>query len=201
MRFQGKTIIVAGGAHGIGRACTRAFAAEGGAVVIADLDVEAGQALAAEIGGRGGKALSVRADVGDAREAGCLVDAALEWACGVDVLVSGLDPAGAPDLADCVPIGEAAALAMAARGRGAIVILAPADATGSGVLVERVGALARALADRNIRVNLVGPLPADGDPAKLVDLVLFAASDAAGTLTGRCFDAADAPLAVARVDA
>ena len=39
MRFQGKTVIVTGGASGIGRACALAFAAEGGAVVIADVEI------------------------------------------------------------------------------------------------------------------------------------------------------------------
>ena len=50
MRFSGKTVIVTGGAQGIGRACALAFAAEGGAVVIADIAVDAGEALADEIG-------------------------------------------------------------------------------------------------------------------------------------------------------
>ena len=67
MRFQGKTIIVTGGAQGIGRACVQGFVAEGGAVVIADLAVEAGEELARGICAQGGRAKFVRTDVGDAR--------------------------------------------------------------------------------------------------------------------------------------
>jgi NAD(P)-dependent dehydrogenase (short-subunit alcohol dehydrogenase family) len=54
MRFQGKTAIVTGGAQGIGLACARAFAAEGAAVMIADLAAEAGDAAARAICDAGG---------------------------------------------------------------------------------------------------------------------------------------------------
>lgn len=104
MRFQGRTVIVTGGASGIGRACALAFAAEGGAVVVADIAEEAGEALAAEISGAGGKARFVRTDVGDARDAGALIDATLEWACGLDVLVNN---AGVIKAADFLDLTEA----------------------------------------------------------------------------------------------
>ena len=161
----------------------------------------AGPALAAEIGGRGGKALSVRADVGNAREAGCLVMRPWNGPVGSTCWSAASTPRGRR------PCG----LRTDRRGRRPgdggprprrHAVLAPAEATGSGGLVERVGALARALADRNIRsTSLVPLLPIDGDPAKLVNLVLFAASYVAGPLTGQCLDAADAPLAVTGVDA
>lgn len=50
MRFSGKTAIVTGGASGIGAAFVRRMVAEGGSVMIADLDRERGEALAAELG-------------------------------------------------------------------------------------------------------------------------------------------------------
>lgn len=189
MRFQGQTIIVTGGATGLGRACALAFAAEGGAVVIADLAVEAGQLLAGEIGARGGKALFVRTDIGDARDAGCLVDATLEWACGVSVLVSGPEPAAdaaALDLRggdlDAVPrtslqgaalVGQAVARAMAARGRGVIVNLSPALAgrgqvaglaTG-GSIDQLTKDMAAGLADQGIRVIALEPGAGVAGPA------------------------------------
>ncbi|THJ64988.1 glucose 1-dehydrogenase [Arthrobacter echini] len=49
-RFDGKTILVTGGAGGMGEAHARAFAAEGGKVLIGDIVDEQGEALAAELG-------------------------------------------------------------------------------------------------------------------------------------------------------
>ncbi|MBM4202238.1 MAG: glucose 1-dehydrogenase, partial [Gammaproteobacteria bacterium] len=49
-RLQGKVAVITGGASGIGEAAVRLFVAEGCRVVIADLNVDAGQALAAELG-------------------------------------------------------------------------------------------------------------------------------------------------------
>jgi 3alpha(or 20beta)-hydroxysteroid dehydrogenase len=48
-RVAGKTAIVTGGASGMGAATVRLLAAEGASVVIADVDLAAGQALAAEL--------------------------------------------------------------------------------------------------------------------------------------------------------
>jgi NAD(P)-dependent dehydrogenase (short-subunit alcohol dehydrogenase family) len=48
--LNGKTIIVTGGASGIGRAGAHAFAAEGAGVVIADIDEERGKQVAQEVG-------------------------------------------------------------------------------------------------------------------------------------------------------
>ncbi len=49
-RFEGRTVIVTGAAKGIGAAHVRGFAAEGARVVCADIDAQAGGALAAELG-------------------------------------------------------------------------------------------------------------------------------------------------------
>ena len=49
-RFIDHTVVVTGGASGIGEATVRAIVAEGGNVVIADLQEELGAALAAELG-------------------------------------------------------------------------------------------------------------------------------------------------------
>ena len=45
-RVQDRVVIVTGGAGGIGAAACRAIAAEGGKVVVADLDADAAQAVA-----------------------------------------------------------------------------------------------------------------------------------------------------------
>lgn len=51
-RFSGRVAIVTGGANGIGAATVRCLARDGAAVVIADLEEEAGTKLADEIGKR-----------------------------------------------------------------------------------------------------------------------------------------------------
>ncbi|HKI36414.1 MAG TPA: SDR family NAD(P)-dependent oxidoreductase [Gemmataceae bacterium] len=62
MQIPGSTFLVSGGASGLGAACVRLLAVAGGNVVIADLNKDAGEALAAELGGR---ARFARADVTD----------------------------------------------------------------------------------------------------------------------------------------
>jgi NAD(P)-dependent dehydrogenase (short-subunit alcohol dehydrogenase family) len=55
MDIAGKVFIVTGGASGLGEGTARMLATHGAKVIVADLQVERGQAIAAEIGG-----LSVR---------------------------------------------------------------------------------------------------------------------------------------------
>lgn len=50
--LEGKVAFVTGGASGLGEAIVRAYSHEGAAVIIADIDVGAGEALAAELGAR-----------------------------------------------------------------------------------------------------------------------------------------------------
>ena len=50
-RIDNKVAVITGAASGIGRATARRFAAEGAKVVVADMAIEAGTALAEEIGG------------------------------------------------------------------------------------------------------------------------------------------------------
>ncbi|MDE2410353.1 MAG: glucose 1-dehydrogenase [Sphingomonadales bacterium] len=59
-RLAGKTAMVTGGASGLGAAIARRFVSEGARVVIADIDVAAGEALAGELGEAAG---FVRLDV------------------------------------------------------------------------------------------------------------------------------------------
>jgi NAD(P)-dependent dehydrogenase (short-subunit alcohol dehydrogenase family) len=51
MDIQGKVFIVTGGASGLGEGTARMLAANGGKVVIADMQVEKGEAVAKELGG------------------------------------------------------------------------------------------------------------------------------------------------------
>ncbi|WP_132992176.1 SDR family oxidoreductase [Gordonia zhaorongruii] len=82
-RFTDKTAIVTGAAGGIGEAYARAIAAEGGKVVIADVNDEAGQAVADSIGG-----LYVHTDVADPESAENLVATTVDTYGKIDALVN-----------------------------------------------------------------------------------------------------------------
>jgi NAD(P)-dependent dehydrogenase (short-subunit alcohol dehydrogenase family) len=58
--MQGKVFIVTGGASGLGEGTARMLAAEGGKVVIADMQADKGEAVAREIGGASSSATSAR---------------------------------------------------------------------------------------------------------------------------------------------
>ncbi len=85
MKLKDKTAIVTGGARGIGEAIVRAYAAEGANVVIADVETDAANALAADIGA---KALAVRLDVRDAASIAAMTAAAVAHFGGIDILVN-----------------------------------------------------------------------------------------------------------------
>jgi 3-oxoacyl-[acyl-carrier protein] reductase len=87
-RFEGKVAVVTGAARGIGEAYAAALAAEGAAVVVADVDAEGGEAVAAKIAGDGGTALFSRTDVSDAGSAAATAERAVAAYGGVDLLVN-----------------------------------------------------------------------------------------------------------------
>lgn len=62
-RFEGKVVVVSGGAPGVGRAVAEAFAAEGGSVVFCRGGEGLGRKVEAAIHAAGGEALWVRVDV------------------------------------------------------------------------------------------------------------------------------------------
>ena len=84
-----RVAIVTGGSRGIGRQVVDRLAADGYAVVVnyASNDAE-GKAAVAEVADKGGQAIAVRADVGDAQAVAALFDAAEQAFGGVDVVVN-----------------------------------------------------------------------------------------------------------------
>ena len=74
MRLDGRVAAITGGALGIGRATGLTFAAEGALVALGDVEIAAADAVAREITERGGKAIAVGVDVGDAGRAQSFVE-------------------------------------------------------------------------------------------------------------------------------
>jgi NAD(P)-dependent dehydrogenase (short-subunit alcohol dehydrogenase family) len=65
MNFDGRVAIITGGASGIGAATAHLFAGSGASVLIADIDCEKGEQVAADIVASGGQAIFVPTDVSD----------------------------------------------------------------------------------------------------------------------------------------
>lgn len=183
-RFENRAVVVTGAGRGIGLACARAFAAEGGWVVIAEIDEERGRAAAEAIAAEGGLARFVPTDVGDVTSVGAMVDATLEWAGRLDVLVNNaaiiraadfltMDPADFEavlrvNLTGAMLCSQAAGRVMAARGGGAIVNMSSVNGitaipnqtpynVSKGGLNQLTRVTALALAPHGIRVNAVAP--------------------------------------------
>jgi len=73
-RLEGKTAIITGTSGGIGAATARRLAAEGGQVVLADINVDGAEAVAAEIRAKGGDAISHYLDLNDEASIKKLID-------------------------------------------------------------------------------------------------------------------------------
>jgi 3-oxoacyl-[acyl-carrier protein] reductase len=87
-RFVDAVVVVTGAGNGIGRAYALAFAAEGAAVVVADVDDAAGDHAAAEIVSTGGRAIAIATDVRDETSVAAMVRRACDELGGIDVLVN-----------------------------------------------------------------------------------------------------------------
>ncbi|MFJ9086812.1 3-oxoacyl-ACP reductase FabG [Streptomyces sp. NPDC102384] len=82
-----KTAVITGGAQGIGLAIARAYVREGAKVVLGDLDLEAAEAAAKELGGPS-VAHAVRCDITEADQVDALIRAAIDTFGSLDVMVN-----------------------------------------------------------------------------------------------------------------
>jgi NAD(P)-dependent dehydrogenase (short-subunit alcohol dehydrogenase family) len=83
-RFKGKVIAVAGGSGGIGSAVSRRLAAEGAAVLVGDVDVDAAAQTAEAIAANGGCAAAFGLDIADEASVAAFVRAAVQAYGGLD---------------------------------------------------------------------------------------------------------------------
>lgn len=187
-RFENKVVVVTGAAQGIGEAYAKALAAEGAAVVVADLNEESGQQVAKQIEADGGRAIFVRTDVSSAESAESMVAATVEAFGGIDLLVNNAAIYGemqfdllisvdwdyyrkfmSVNMDGALVMTRACYPEMSKRGGGAIVNQSSTAAyLYSGFYgLAKVGVngltqqLAHELGGMNIRVNAVAPGPTD----------------------------------------
>ncbi|QIN78517.1 glucose 1-dehydrogenase [Rubrobacter marinus] len=187
-RLGGKVAIVTGAASGIGRVSAERFAAEGARVVVADIDADGAEGVAAGIVKGGGEATHVRCDVSRADDARAMVEAAVERYGGLDVLFNNagytnpprpfgetteeeLDRSLAVNVKGVFLCSQAAIPAMRGRG-GSIIVTASvmgmrtrpgftAYASSKAAAIHLARTLAVELAGENIRVNCLAPVATD----------------------------------------
>lgn len=86
--LQNKTIIVTGGARGIGEACCRLFAEKGANVVIADIDYERALQVEKSIKKEGYEVFAIKIDVSHEEQVKNLVQKAKDKYGRIDILVN-----------------------------------------------------------------------------------------------------------------
>lgn len=86
MRFLDRTVIVTGGAGGIGSAIAARFAAEGGRVIVTDVSAEGAEASASAIRAEGGFARAFAADIVTAEGCQSIVEDVIATEGKIDVL-------------------------------------------------------------------------------------------------------------------
>lgn len=88
MNFSDKVVIVTGAGNGIGRGVAKAYGEQGGKVVVADLNLEAGEITAKEIHENGGEAIFVKTDVRREEDVLHLVEVTQNTYGKVDILIN-----------------------------------------------------------------------------------------------------------------
>lgn len=87
-RFEGKTVVISGGAAGIGEATAHRLAGEGAAVMLVDIADEVGEGVAEQIRAEGGRAAFTHCDVAAEGDWQAVRDRAHREFGPVDILVS-----------------------------------------------------------------------------------------------------------------
>jgi NAD(P)-dependent dehydrogenase (short-subunit alcohol dehydrogenase family) len=176
--------LVTGGGAGIGLAIARAFAREGAAIAIVDLDAGRAEAAAAELAAGGNRTLGLAANVADERQVAAAVSEAAAALGGLDVVVNnaGIAAFGRVDTTDLATwervmavnvtgtflVSRAAIPFLLASGRGSIINLGSvaglvgipgmaAYCAAKGAIVNLTRQMAADFSGLGIRVNAICP--------------------------------------------
>jgi NAD(P)-dependent dehydrogenase (short-subunit alcohol dehydrogenase family) len=183
-RFDGRTVLIVGGAQGMGRACAELFGAEGANLALFDIEADTLATAAEALGRRGYPVETMAGDVSVSADVEAAVAGVVERFGTVDVMVH---TAAIVELRPLLEFPEhlwrriidvnltgvflttkAAGRVMAERGGGAIVVFASTNAffaeesnvpysTTKGGIVMFVRNAAMDLARHGIRINAIDP--------------------------------------------
>ena len=185
-RLNGKTALVTGGANGIGKEVSKAFAVEGANVIVSDRLDDLAEVVASEITSREGTAVAVGGDVSDEGQVDSIVRAGLTRFGRIDVLFNSAGGGSARDgsvteleldefwrtisvdLFGTLLMCRRVIPEMVASGGGSIINLsslramigtsgADAYTAAKGGVLAMSRAMAMQWADKGVRVNILAP--------------------------------------------
>lgn len=181
MRLSGKTAIVTGGASGFGAGIVRKFIAEGATVMVADINGDAAQTAAAEMGG-----IACTVDVANSASVKAMAETAIAKMGHIDILVNNagithmptpLEDVTEEDFDRVLAVNAKSVFLtakhivphMKSRGTGAILNVASTAGVSprprlnwynasKGWMITATKAMAVELAPEGIRVNAINPV-------------------------------------------